>query len=162
MFKIFEIKDGKLTSFPQISYKNIKQLLIISAVIICISLLSGWFKIPEKQLWKYYYLLLNQFNLKYELPKLKNNQDIIDAKVELEVDRAIIKVTSEYDRIITEADKKYRSRYVEEKNDERVCYTDDCKALAPPMRICASWVPDCPLTNQEDSDILRELKGATN
>ena len=162
MFKIFEIKDGKFTSFPQISYKNIKQLLIISAVVVVISLLSGWFKIPEKQLWKYYYLLLNQFNLKYELPKLKNNQDIIDAKVELEVDRAIIKVTSEYDRIITEADKKYRPRYVEEKNDESVCYTDDCKALAPPMRICASWVPDCPLTNQEDSDILRELKGATN
>jgi hypothetical protein len=156
MFKIFEIKDGKFTSLPQISYKNIKQLLIISAVVVVISLLSGWFKIPEKQLWKYYYFLLNQFNLKYELPELKNNQDNLDAKVELEVDKAIIEVTSEYDRIITEADKKYQPRYVEEKNDESVCYTDDCKALAPPMRICASWVPDCPLTNQEDPGILKE------
>jgi hypothetical protein len=156
MFKIFEIKDGKFTSLPQISYKNIKQLLIISAVVVVISLLSGWFKIPEKQLWKYYYLLLNQFNLKYELPELKNNQDNLDAKVELEVDKAIIEVTSEYDRIIKEADKKYQPRYVEEKNDESVCYTDDCKALAPPMRICAPWSSGCPLTNQEDPGIIRK------
>jgi hypothetical protein len=156
MFKIFEIKGGKFTSFPQIRYNSIKQLLIISAVIISISLLSGWFKISEKQLWKYYYLLLNQFNLKYELPELKNNQDKLDAKVELEVDKAILEVTSEYDRIIKEADKKYQPRYVEEKNDESVCYTDDCKELAPPMRICASWVPDCPLTNQEVPGTLKK------
>jgi hypothetical protein len=29
------------------------------------------------------------------------------------------------------------------KNDETVCYTDECKALAPPMRICAPWINDC-------------------
>jgi hypothetical protein len=24
-----------------------------------------------------------------------------------------------------------------------VCYTTECKALAPPMRICAPWVDGC-------------------
>jgi hypothetical protein len=144
MFKIFEIKDGKFTSFPQLSYTSLKKLLIIFAVMAVISLLSGWFNIPEKQLWKYYQLLLGQFNLKYELPELKDNQDKLDARVELAVDRALIEATPEYDRIIAEADKKYKPRYVDGVNDETVCYTDECKTLAPPMRICAPWVDDCP------------------
>ena len=89
MFKIFEIKEGKFTAFPQLSSKKIKGFFIISAVIAIISLFSGWLNISEKQLWKYYQLLLEQLNLKYELPELKNNQDKLDARVELEVDTAL-------------------------------------------------------------------------
>jgi uncharacterized membrane protein len=145
MFKIFEIREGKFTAFPQLSPKKIKGFFIISAVIAIISLLSGWLNISEKQLWKYYQLLLEQLNLKYELPELKNNQDKLDARVELEVDRALAEATAEYDRIIAEADKnKYKPRYVDGVNDEAVCYTDECKTLAPPMRLCAPWVDDCP------------------
>ena len=145
MFKIFEIKEGKFTAFPQLSSKKIKGFFIISAVIAIISLFSGWLNISEKQLWKYYQLLLEQLNLKYELPELKNNQDKLDARVELEVDRALTEVTPEYDRIIAEADKnKYKPRYVDGVNDETVCYTDECKTLAPPMRLCSPWVDDCP------------------
>jgi hypothetical protein len=77
-------------------------------------------------------------------------------RVHRDVDRAIDQVTPEYDRIITESNKKYQPRYVEEKNDENVCYTDACKALSPPMRICAPWSSGCPLTNQEDPGILKE------
>jgi uncharacterized membrane protein len=145
MFKIFEIKEGKFTAFPQLSSKKIKGFFIISFVIAIISLFSGWLNISEKQLWKYYQLLLEQLNLKYELPELKNNQDKLDARVELEVDRALAEATAEYDKIIAEADKsKYKPRYVDGVNDETVCYTDECKALAPPMRLCAPWVDDCP------------------
>jgi hypothetical protein len=145
MFKIFEIKEGKFTAFPQLSSKKIKGFFIISAVIAIISLFSGWLNISEKQLWKYYQLLLEQLNLKYELPELKNNQDKLDARVELEVDRALAEATAEYDKIIAEADKsKYKPRYVDGVNDETVCYTDECKALAPPMRLCSPWVDDCP------------------
>jgi hypothetical protein len=144
MFKIFEIKEGKFTAFPQLSSKKIKGFFIISAVIAIISLFSGWLNISEKQLWKYYQLLLEQLNLKYELPELKNNQDKLDARVELAVDRALTEVTPEYDRIIAEADKRYNPRYVNGVNDETVCYTDECKTLAPPMRICAPWLDDCP------------------
>ena len=145
MFKIFEIKEGKFTAFPQLSSKKIKGFFIISAVIAIISLFSGWLNISEKQLWKYYQLLLEQLNLKYELPELKNNQDKLDARVELEVDRALAEATAEYDKIIAEADKsKYKPRYVDGVNDQTVCYTDECKTLAPPMRLCAPWVDDCP------------------
>lgn len=144
MFKIFEIKEGKFTAFPQLSSKKIKGFFIISAVMIGISLLSGWLNISEKQLWKYYQLLLEQLNVKYELPELKNNQDKLDARVELEVDRALSEATAEYDRIIAEADKKYKPKYVDGVNDETVCYTDECKALTPPMRLCSPWVDDCP------------------
>jgi hypothetical protein len=145
MFKIFEIKEGKFTAFPQLSSKKIKGFFIISAVIVIISLFSGWLNISEKQLWKYYQLLLEQLNLKYELPELKNNQDKLDARVELGVDRALAEASAEYDKIIAEADKsKYKPRYVDGVNDETVCYTDECKALAPPMRLCAPWVDDCP------------------
>jgi hypothetical protein len=144
MFKIFEIKEGKFTAFPQLSSKKIKGFFIISAVIAIISLFSGWLNISEKQLWKYYQLLLEQLNLKYELPELKNNQDKLDARVELAVDRALAEVTPEYDRIIAESDKKYKPRYVNGVNDDTVCYTDECKTLAPPMRICAPWLDDCP------------------
>jgi hypothetical protein len=144
MFKIFEIREGKFTAFPQLSPKKIKGFFIISAVMIGISLLSGWLNISEKQLWKYYQLLLEQLNVKYELPELKNNQDKLDARVELAVDRALAEVTAEYDLIIAEADKKYKPKYVDGVNDETVCYTDECKTLAPPMRLCSPWVDDCP------------------
>jgi hypothetical protein len=144
MFKIFEIKEGKFTAFPQLSSKNIKGFFIISVVIAIISLLSGWLNISEKQLWKYYQLLLEQLNIKSELPELKNNQDKLDARVELTIDKALAEATVEYDRIIAEADKKYKPRYIEEKNDETVCYSDECKALGPPMRLCAPWLDTCP------------------
>ena len=72
----------------------------------------------------------------------------LEARVELEVDRALREVENEYDRIIREADRRYGSRYVEEENDETLCYTSECKSLAPPMRLCSSWVPDCPDTPQ--------------
>lgn len=89
MFKIFEIREGKFTALPQLSSKKIKGFFIISAVMIGISLLSGWLNISEKQLWKYYQLLLEQLNLKQELPDLRNNEKKLEAEIEVEVDRAI-------------------------------------------------------------------------
>jgi len=89
MFKIFEIREGKFTALPQLSSKKIKGFFIISAVMIGISLLSGWLNISEKQLWKYYQLLLEQLNLKQELPDLRNNDKKLEAEIEVEVDRAI-------------------------------------------------------------------------
>lgn len=68
----------------------------------------------------------------------------VKRRVERDVGNAIRRATPEYDRIIAEADRKYKPRYVEEINDETVCYSDECKSLAPPMRICAPWVDSCP------------------
>jgi len=144
MFKLFEVKGGKFEVLPQVNPKNIKKSLIGLVIIGIISLLSGWLNISEKQVWKYYQLLMGALNLTNDLPEFSNNEHKLDSKIELDVDRAIFEATAEYDRIIAEADKKYKPKYVDGVNDEAVCYTDECKTLAPPMRLCASWVDDCP------------------
>ena len=143
MFKLFEVRDGKFTTLPDISSKKLKGFLFGSIIVFVVTLLSGWLKISEKDLWKFYNLMLQQFGLTGEEFRPKNEKEI-ESRIELEVDRAISDVTPEYERIIREADQKYKPRYVDEVNDENVCYTDECKALAPPMRICAPWVDTCP------------------
>jgi hypothetical protein len=143
MFRLFEVKDGKFTSLPDISSKKLKSFLYGSFIVFLITLLSGWLKIGEKELWKFYNLLLQQLGLIGQEFRPENEKEL-EARIELEVDRAIQRVIPEYDRIIAEADQKYKPRYIDEVNDESVCYTDECKSLAPPMRICAPWVDTCP------------------
>jgi hypothetical protein len=143
MFKLFEIRDGKFTTLPDISSKKLKSILFGSVVVFLVTLLSLWLKVDEKDVWKFYNLILQQLGLTGEEFRPKNEKEI-ESRIELEVDKAIQRVTPEYERIIAEADQKYKPRYVDEVNDESVCYTDDCKELAPPMRICAVWVDDCP------------------
>lgn len=143
MFKLFEVKEGKFEVLPSIRAKKVKNFFIVSIVIIAISFLSGWLKIDEKDLWKVYQVLIEKLNLKQDIPEIIDVQKRLDAKVELEVDMALDEVASEYDRIIEEADKKYQPKYIEEENDESVCYTEECKSLAPPMRICAPWADGC-------------------
>lgn len=133
---------------------DIKKYAIIGIII---ALLSQCTHIQEKDIWD----LLDEVQRRYFLQSIIKDFIIKDPeklkrRVHRDVDRAIDQVTPEYDRIITESNKKYQPRYVEEKNDESVCYTDDCKALAPPMRICSPWSSGCPLTNQEDPGILEE------
>jgi len=123
-----------------------KQLIIVSIVVsTIIAALSQCTGVSENGLWD----LLDEVQRKY-FPQtifnelIRQDPDKIERRVTRDVDREIDRVTKEYDRIIDEENKKYRPRYVEEENDESVCYTDECKALAPPMRICAPWVDDCP------------------
>ena len=142
MFKLFEVRGGKLTTLPVVSSKKIKAFLFSSIIGLIIVSLSGWLKMSEKDLWKIYTLILHQLGLSHELPR-KENQKELDARIELEVDKAIRDVIPEYDRIISDYDKKYKPIYMDEVNDETLCYTEECKSLAPPMRICAPWVEDC-------------------
>ena len=126
--------------------KTNKQLITVGLILsIIIAALSQCSKIPENALWD----LLDEIQRKFFPQTIINevilkDPDKINRRVERDVDRAIHDVTPEYDRIIKEADKKYQPRYIEEKNDETLCYTDECRSLAPPMRICAPWLDDCP------------------
>jgi hypothetical protein len=142
MFKIFEIKGGKASFLPSLDPKNIKGFLISSIIILVLIGVAGWLKIDEKDIWKFYNLLIQQFGLKQQVPEIDRPKEL-EARIELGVDQAIRNVEPEYNRIIAEADKKYKPRYMDLKNDENVCYTDECKALAPPMRICSVWVDGC-------------------
>ena len=116
--------------------------IVTSSIIAALSQCTG---IHENNLWDF----VDEIQRKY-FPQTTLNRvivedpDKVNRRVERDVDKAIRQVTPEYDRIIQEADKKYQPKYVEEKNNESLCYSDQCKALAPPMRLCASWVDSCP------------------
>ena len=141
MFKLFEVRGGKFEALPQVSPKNIKKGLIGLVIIGIVSLLSGWLNISEKEVWKYYQLLMGALNLTNSLPEFSNNEHNLDAKIESAVDRAILEATAEYDRIIEEADRnKYKPRYSEKEADGSYAQS----VLGGEMRMCAPWVDDCP------------------
>lgn len=142
MFKLFEIKEGKFTAIPDVSSKKIRGFIFGSIIILAVISLSGWLKIDEKDIWKFYNQIVQHFGLDRDSIRIESEKER-DARIESDVDRAIEQVIPEYDRIIREADQIYQPKYLEEENDETLCYTDECKALAPPMRKCASWVEDC-------------------
>ena len=125
---------------------DIKQYAIIGIVLSSlIAALSQCTGVSQDGLWD----LLDEVQRKY-FPQTILNEFVIkdpaklERRIKRDVDRAIRDVTPEYDRIISDYARKYKQKYVEEKNDDSVCYTDACKALAPPMRICSVWVDDCP------------------
>ncbi len=100
----------------------------------------------------HWYDLIDEIQRKY-FPNTKLNDYIIkeptllDRRVKRDVDKAI----SDYERL-TGDDGTVRippPRYSEKPVDTSVCYTDECQALGGEIRLCAPWVPDCPLTNQE-------------
>jgi len=66
-----------------------------------------------------------------------NDPAKLDRRIKRDIDKAIDDVTPEYDRIISDYTKKYKPKYMDEKNDESLCYSEECKKLAPPMRICS-------------------------
>ena len=97
---------------------------------------------------KHWYDLIDEIQRKY-FPKTELNEyiirdkDLLDSRVKRDVDKAIEKVTPEYDRIIKQADRKYQPKYIEQPVDNSVCYTEECKELGGEIRICAPWVENC-------------------
>jgi len=125
---------------------DIKQYAIIGiALSSIIALLSQCSGVQENNIWD----LLDEIQRKY-FPQTIINDFIIkdprklERRIKRDIDRAIEQVTPEYDHLIELANQRYKPKYIDGKNDESACYTDECKALAPPMRICSVWVDDCP------------------
>jgi len=116
-----------------------KQLIIVGVVVsTLIAGLSQCTGASESGLWD----LLDELQRKY-LPQgilneiILQDPDKVNRRVGRDVDKAIRDVTKEYDRIIEESNKKYKPRFIEEKNDESLCYTEECTKLAPPIRMCS-------------------------
>ncbi len=142
MFKLFEVKEGKLKILPSVRFKNIGGFILISIITIIIVNLSGTLKVSEKGIWKLYNLLVARLGLQQELPDIRDNEKQLDAQIELEVDKAI----AEYERL-TGDDGRVRMpspRRSEKPVDTSVCYTPECQALGGEIRLCAPWVDDCP------------------
>jgi hypothetical protein len=116
-----------------------KQLIIVAIIIsTIISSLSQCTGVSENGLWD----LLDEIQRKYMPQGILNeiilqDPDKVNHRVQRDVDKAINDVAPEYDRIISDYDEKYKQKYMEEQNDESLCYSEDCKKLAPPMRICS-------------------------
>ena len=115
--------------------------IVLSSIIVTLSQCTG---VSQDGLWD----LLDEIQRKYFPQTILNDFIIKDPeklnrRITRDVDKAIHDVTPEYDRIISDYDRKYQPKYLEEPNDETLCYTDECKTLAPPVRKCASWVEDC-------------------
>lgn len=126
---------------------DIKQYAIIAVVLsTIIGTLSQCTGISQNNIWD----ILDEVQRKY-FPQTILNEFIIkddeklNRRIIRDVNMAIDAVNPEYNRIISEYDKKYKPRYSEKPVDENVCYTDECKKLGGEMRICAPWVDSCPL-----------------
>lgn len=140
MFRLFEIKEGKLTTLPDITSKKIRSFILSSIIILIIVSLSGWLKIDEKELWKLYNMILQQFGLVDNIPRVESEKER-DARIELEVDKAI----RDYELLTgdTGVVRITPPRYSERPVDASVCYTPECRALGGEIRLCAPWVDTC-------------------
>lgn len=117
---------------------SIVQYAIVGSVLsIIISLLSGFLKIDEKQIWELVDEIQRSLHINIVNDLIINDPELLNRRVHRDVDRAIDQVTPEYNRIIEESNKKYKPKYMDLENDESLCNSEDCKKLAPPMRICS-------------------------
>ena len=113
--------------------------IVLSSIIAALSQCTG---VSENGLWD----LLDEIQRKY-FPQTILNEFILkdpeklNRRITRDVDRAI---DDYWRRTGLSPAEVFKPRYVDEQNDESVCYTDQCKSLAPPMRLCAPWVDDCP------------------
>ncbi len=118
-----------------------KQIIILSIVLSSlIAALSQCTGASEDGLWD----LLDEVQRKYFPQTILNEIFIqdpnkVEHRVKRDVDRAINEAIPEYDRIIQEADKKYKPRYTEKVPDG----SEAQRLLGGEMRICAVWVDDC-------------------
>ena len=117
---------------------SIVQYAIVGSVLsIIISLLSGFLKIDEKQIWELVDEIQRALHVQIVNDIIINDPELLNRRVHRDVDRALDQVTPEYNRIIEESNKKYKPRYIDMENDESLCHSEDCKKLAPPMRMCS-------------------------
>ena len=117
---------------------SIVQYAIIGTVLtVIISSFAACTKLNENQIWDLLDEIQRVFHISILNDFIITDPEKLDRRIKRDVDRAIDNITPEYNRIIEEYDKKYKPRYMDEKNDETLCYSEECKKLIPPMRICS-------------------------
>lgn len=123
--------------------KPSKKTIIVTSIVTStiIAALSQCTGIHENNLWD----ILDEVQRKY-FPQTPINRVITEDpdKVKRRVERDVTNAIDDYWRQtgLPKAE-VYKPQYSEQENDEESCYTDECKSLAPPMRLCAPWLDDC-------------------
>ena len=113
--------------------------IILSSIIAALSQCTG---VSENAIWD----LLDEVQRKY-FPQTMLNEFILkdpeklNRRITRDVDRAVDDYWRQSGLSKAEVSKP---RYIEEANNESICYTEECKSLAPPMRLCAPWLDNCP------------------
>jgi hypothetical protein len=129
--------------FMNIKKKTIRFAILGIVLTTLVGILTQCSGIDEK----HWYDLIDEMQRKY-FPNTELNEYIIkdpkllDNRVKRDVDKAIEKVTPEYNQIIKEADQKYQPKYIEKPVNPEL-QTGDSKLLGGEMRICAPWVENC-------------------
>ena len=123
-----------------------KQIIVLSIVVSSIiAALSQCTGVSENGLWDLYDEIQRKYFPNTIFSELiLQDPDKVKRRVERDVTRAIDEVTPEYDRIIEEANKKYKPRYSEKAPDG----SEAQRLLGGEIRICAPWVEDCPEHNK--------------
>jgi hypothetical protein len=124
---------------------SITTILVLSFIV---ASLSSCLKIEEKTIWDIVYEYLQTYQPDSPLiPELQKDSGIVERDVKRTVDKAI----RDYERLTGDDGSVTipSPRRSEKPVDTSVCYTDECRSLGGEIRICSSWIPDCPLTNQE-------------
>lgn len=125
---------------------NIKQYAILGIILTTvITSVSRCTSIDEKVLWDG----LDEIQRRH-FPQSPVNDFILQdpeklqRRIRRDINRAINDVTPEYDRIIQKENQKYLPRYYESPVNSDLCYTQECKSLGGPMRMCAPFYDGCP------------------
>lgn len=141
MFRIFEFKGGKFSVLPDVSSGKIKNTISAIIIIFIISSISGFLKIEEKELWKMYEVVIDHFALNLGIPEVDTHDKNIEARIELEVDKAI----REYQLSTKEFDFPTIPKpiVIEEPLDKFVCYSEECLKLGGEIRMCSPWIEGC-------------------
>ena len=99
----------------------------------------------------HWYDLIDEIQRKY-FPNSQLNDYIIkdDKLLKRRIERDVDKAIKDYEDLTNDDGRATipSPRYSDKPVDSSVCYTDECQALGGEIRLCAPWVPDCPLTNQ--------------
>ena len=144
---------GRLAIFPFMKFdfqfgkkkSSIFRYAIIGVILTSVVTgISQCTHIPEEQI----YDIVDQIQRKIPGKPLNDwiitDPILLDRRIKGDVNRAIDAVNPEYNRIISEYDKKYEQRYIEYPIDKSVCYTDECQSLGGEIRLCAPWLDNCP------------------
>ncbi len=100
----------------------------------------------------HWYDLIDEIQRKY-FPNSQLNDYIIkdDKLLKRRIERDVDKAIKDYEDLTNDDGRATipSPRRSEKPVDPSVCYTPECQALGGEIRLCAPWVPDCPLTNQD-------------
>ena len=146
MFKLFEVREGKFTVLPDINSKTVWGSILAAIIVTIVVSISGWLKMDEKEIWKFYNLIIQHFGLEQNSPVI-NDQKKLEAEIENEVDKAI----REYELLTGDygTPRIPLPRLIEKAPDKALCYSEDCQSLGGEMRLCAPWVEDCILKDDK-------------